>query len=104
MKTQMNNADKKECIVKLLNYVKLYTKYSKKISIPKYELMVDHYIEVVTTLVGDTEGWIIWFIYDNKFGKSKLQASNLQFNIKMKTIVYLEDLFDIMGLNYESDK
>jgi hypothetical protein len=100
----MNNADKKKCIVKLIKYVKLYTKYNKRIIIPNYDYMLDHYIKVVTALVGDTEGWIIWFIYDNNFGKSKLQASNLQFNIKMKTIVYLEDLFDIMGLNYEGNK
>jgi len=100
----MTNADKKDCIVKLLRYIKLYIMYSKRISIPKYDYMIEHYINVVAALVGDTEEWITWYIYDNNFGKSKLRASNSQFNIKWKYIEHLEDLFDIMGLNYEGNK
>jgi hypothetical protein len=35
---------------------------------------LDDYIRVLSELVGDDSGWISWYVFDNGFGKKKMEA------------------------------
>jgi hypothetical protein len=41
-------------------------------------VLVEHYMEMLADGVGDTsDDWIGWFVYENDFGRGKLEAGNI---------------------------
>lgn len=52
---------------------------------------MDEYIKLVAKEVGDTDGWLDWFIWENDCGASKLKAKAPSWK-KVKAIRTIDDL------------
>jgi hypothetical protein len=37
-------------------------------------VFIDDYIKIVEIALGDTNQWVSWFVFENKFGKNKLEV------------------------------
>lgn len=54
---------------------------------------IDDYINVLSDAVGDEEGWISWFVFENEFGSAGLSAS---INGEKRTITNARELWAII--------
>jgi hypothetical protein len=51
---------------------KICSDYSVSIDIADH--LEDAYVMAISQLANDNDGWIRWYIYDNDFGRKRLQA------------------------------
>jgi hypothetical protein len=58
---------------------------------------LDDYIRVLLELVGDDSGWISWYVFDNEFGKRKLEAGYDGNVVKITSIDMLWKLIELSG-------
>ena len=54
---------------KLMNFLSIDSDFLNSI-----HACIENYIQLTSKLVGDENEWIEWYIYENKFGKNKLNV------------------------------
>lgn len=57
---------------------------------------IDIVIELLSALVGDTEEWVSWWVWDTNFGKSEDLITVIERCGKKVEIKTAEDLFDFL--------
>lgn len=71
--------------------VKLCSDYSVSIDIADH--LEDAYVTAISQLANDNDRWIHWYIYDNDFGRKRLQA---MLNDKMTPINNTKQLLTVI--------
>lgn len=56
--------------------------------------VIDAFINLIAEKLGDKEGWLDWWIYENDFGRSGLEVSDKDGNIILTTTP--RDIYDLI--------
>jgi hypothetical protein len=59
-------------------------------------VFIDDYIRIVEIALGDTNQWVSWFVFENEFGKNKLEVkvNDIEYEISNE-----RHFFDVCILN-----
>ena len=78
------------------NLVKMFGGYI--FESPLYEAMysgITYAMNLISEKYGDTSEWLSWYIYENEWGKKKMEAGE---SGKLKPITNLKDLWELMEI------
>lgn len=105
MKLEGEATDNKELFVKALKTIEsMNLKYEKVVEALDIDGVftfgmdtIDIVIELLSALVGDTEEWVSWWVWDTNFGKSEDLITVIERYGKKVEIKTAENLFDFLS-------
>lgn len=86
---------RKEKIKLLIRDIKKFDKLANKVeslfgstggTFDGLSYIMEHYIESISTIIGDKSSWIYWYIFDNNMGNNRLRVEVGDFSKRVTSI------------------